>query len=443
MARTLLISVAVVLALMAPATALAAPTTLGQPFNDDVIVNQSGKGFDEGEAPMDSSTTLLTQSAASLLEGCADDPQGLPDDGHFPSIVGRPSITLITHNYEPGPNADQLVADGASVSGQLDTAAPFQELQLIATAADGHVDIDVDITYEDGSTERVGRRVSDWLGEPAPGDYTLIDGLDRANLNSSPYTCVDTDSAAIFGLRVPVDPRRAFKSVTITRTAGASGASRLTIFRVLLLPPQPLKVNVEGAGTGDVTRSVAGLPLCGPACEVHPESTAVTLTAQPGPGSSLAGWSAEPPCSTTFELSCVMNMDGPKTTTVYFAPPPEQGDAPGGDAPGGGDGPGGPGGPDARRLQFGELVDAPGARRCIGKRLRVGVRKIKGEQIRSAKLTIGKRSRTLRGRALSRAAYLSKLPKKAFTLRVVVTTADGDRFASSRRYKRCAAKRRA
>lgn len=70
-------------------------------------------------------------------------------------------------------------------------------------------------------------------------------------------------------------------------------------------PSHTVTVHKAGSGTGTVTSSPAGI-ACGAQCSASfEEKTTVTLTAQPDPGSTFAGWSAGG-CSGTG--SCVLTI---------------------------------------------------------------------------------------------------------------------------------------
>jgi hypothetical protein len=75
----------------------------------------------------------------------------------------------------------------------------------------------------------------------------------------------------------------------------------------------PLTVQVGGQGT--VTSAPAGIACPGDCEESFPDGTAVTLTATPAAGSSLATWAGN--CSGT-EPTCVLDMTGSRAATAIF-----------------------------------------------------------------------------------------------------------------------------
>jgi List-Bact-rpt repeat protein len=78
------------------------------------------------------------------------------------------------------------------------------------------------------------------------------------------------------------------------------------------LPPYKLSVSVTGNGT-----VVSGNLDCGSICsQLYPQGTQVQLTALPGPGSTLSGWSG---CDTINGDLCTVTMSGPRNVTATFA----------------------------------------------------------------------------------------------------------------------------
>ena len=76
-----------------------------------------------------------------------------------------------------------------------------------------------------------------------------------------------------------------------------------------------LSVNKDGAGTGTVTSSPAGID-CGVDCgEPYASGTVVTLTATPAVGSTFSGWSGD--CSGTG--TCVVTMNASRSVTATFS----------------------------------------------------------------------------------------------------------------------------
>ena len=83
-------------------------------------------------------------------------------------------------------------------------------------------------------------------------------------------------------------------------------------------PPNQHTLSVSKTGDGSVASAPPGI-ACGATCSaVFDEGTAVALTAVPDPGWSFAGW--EGACSGAG--ACVVSMDGARSVTAHFNPPP-------------------------------------------------------------------------------------------------------------------------
>jgi DNA-binding beta-propeller fold protein YncE len=87
------------------------------------------------------------------------------------------------------------------------------------------------------------------------------------------------------------------------------------------IPPQPLTVTRSGGGGGGTVSSLPAGIDCGVACAGQfDEASEVTLTATPGPGSVLAGWSG---CdSQPAPGKCRVTMNGARLVDAAFAPAP-------------------------------------------------------------------------------------------------------------------------
>jgi hypothetical protein len=94
-----------------------------------------------------------------------------------------------------------------------------------------------------------------------------------------------------------------------------SAAARLAVNAGNVLGRHTLTVSKEGAGSGTVTSTPAGIS-CGATCAFnYTNGTAVTLTATPSSGSSFAGWSGAG-CSGTS--SCTVTMNAAQTVIASF-----------------------------------------------------------------------------------------------------------------------------
>jgi hypothetical protein len=291
--------------------------------------------------------------------------------------------------------------------------------------------------------------VGDWLGSTSGAAYVLAGGLDRMLLAGKKPSCVDSGDAALIGVRFPVDPARHLTSVTFVRGDGEDGDEMLTLFHAMLLPPQPLTVLTDGAGHGTVSRSDPGVP-CGAGCSSHPESARVKLTANPDADSFFVGFTAG--CASVDGATCTVDVDAAKTITAYFGGGPAAREPAGGGLAGdtpppasgpiGGDGPALlPAAPVLKTVRLGALVSLSTRGRCA-RRPRLALRlKPRDTRVLEVTAAVRPRSRKITGAALARAVVLRRIPRRAFTLRLVVRTGKAT-YAAKRRFRGCGPLRR-
>jgi len=102
------------------------------------------------------------------------------------------------------------------------------------------------------------------------------------------------------------------------RVVATSGGGTATCARTIVVLGRSvgLLVNLAGGGTGTV--SGEGIACPGDCGEEYEPGMSVTLSAQPTGGSTFAGWSGD--CTGTG--TCTVTMDGDRTVTATFNPPP-------------------------------------------------------------------------------------------------------------------------
>jgi Ca2+-binding RTX toxin-like protein len=100
--------------------------------------------------------------------------------------------------------------------------------------------------------------------------------------------------------------------------------------------------------------------------------------------------------------------------------------------------------PLARLPAFTRIATLPSARRCVSRRsFRIRLRQPSGPRVVSATVTVnGRRVQVVRGARLTVPVNLRGLPRGRFTVRIVLTLADGRKVSGSRRYRTCAPRRR-
>jgi hypothetical protein len=93
-----------------------------------------------------------------------------------------------------------------------------------------------------------------------------------------------------------------------------------------------------------------------------------------------------------------------------------------------------------------QALGLPAARTCVSRRnFTIRVREPRGVRLRSARVTVGRRTVNAvrrRGRLVA-TVDLRGLPRGRFTVRIVATTVSRRTLTGTRRYRTCAPKRRA
>jgi hypothetical protein len=95
-------------------------------------------------------------------------------------------------------------------------------------------------------------------------------------------------------------------------------------------------------------------------------------------------------------------------------------------------------GPPTPGVRAATIVKLPAARRCRASRtMRLRVLPSADAKVAAVKWSVGKRSRTTRGAKLNSPIVIRRLPRGAYTLKVVVTLANGNKLTEHRRYRTC------
>jgi hypothetical protein len=98
----------------------------------------------------------------------------------------------------------------------------------------------------------------------------------------------------------------------------------------------------------------------------------------------------------------------------------------------------GPPPPKAATLRAGDIVRLPSARHCRRSRtMRLRVLPSADGKVSAVTVTVGKRRRRVTGTKLASPIVIRHLPRGAYTVRVVVTLANGTRLLEHRRYRTC------
>jgi hypothetical protein len=303
----------------------------------------SGNNFEE------EFTNVLSSGAtdADLQLSMSDSPDPVPLDGTF-------KLTFTVHNassagvegvyidYTP-PSAVSVVGNPCDHVVESETLHCF--IGHINAGATGTFKIDLQPNQEgvvsddasatsntnsDPSAENNGDSEDTTVGPPAHPPRTLTvtkaGGLGRVTSSPAGIDCGSTCSDSFADGTV----------VTLTATPASGGAfsgwggacaaatgNKCTLtmnaaksVSATFVPPRTLKVTRSGNGTGTVTSSPAGID-CGSHCtKSFPKGTAVTLTANPGAGSSFAGWGDD--CLSATENTCTLTLDTAKSAVAVF-----------------------------------------------------------------------------------------------------------------------------
>jgi hypothetical protein len=144
-------------------------------LNDTILNNGAGE-FDPTQESIDQSTMMLiTQSAAQALDPSG---VGLPDDAFFGVNTQHPDVQLHWRNDDNGVNS-RFLRKGESFTFSVPMTT-YTEVQVYGLATEGGALVDFVLTYSDGTTDTRNVKFIDWFNDPpAPGQFFLIDGLDR------------------------------------------------------------------------------------------------------------------------------------------------------------------------------------------------------------------------------------------------------------------------
>ncbi len=183
-------------------------------FNKDVIVNGTTVGnVDTTQKSVDiSDTAFITQGAASVLDNCTSDPDGLQNRGRFAENNDHPFVDLGYDNASNGRNARRSPeADSYRVPVPR---YRYRAMHVFATSGDGDATMRVKLNFVEGPSIQENFVVPDWYGVAGDG-YFLVDDRDRAHPNGS--ECYDDNNPAMFGFRINSDTDRKLKNVKIVR----------------------------------------------------------------------------------------------------------------------------------------------------------------------------------------------------------------------------------
>jgi hypothetical protein len=211
-----------------------------------VVAGAGGATNTTGVVAIDSANfVLMTQSFANQFATDAAVLTGLPDNAFFPADSHHRDVQLGWN--QAGPNAIQLKQTG-SFTVSLPAQA-YDELQIFATSTGGGSQIQVTLTYADGSTETRSIAIADWAQSAAPGTFALVSGMARYNIAS--MSVDPRHDLSIWGADLAPDPSKALASFAVNLVSGGW----LNFFGA---------TGCSGAGCGAACAN--GSHFCGGAC---------------------------------------------------------------------------------------------------------------------------------------------------------------------------------
>jgi hypothetical protein len=208
------------------------------------------------------------------------------------------------------------------------TPAPHSGTNLIETLSSPS-GTPIVMTFSPVNTDHVKVWVG-WGGCGASANHQVSATLRGMDANGAQLTSAsasfNVDANALAPVQTPVEINTATPVIHTAELSIDPSAAALCFGNTLnaddvefARPTRTLTVTQAGGGTGAVSGSPAGID-CGSTCSGSFDfGTAVTLTASATSGSSFSGWGGA--CSGSA-LTCSVTMDGDKTVSASFAPPP-------------------------------------------------------------------------------------------------------------------------
>jgi len=199
-------------------------------FNADVVIN----GTDTTNTGLDGAgTAYYTQSAyeAACYPDPDPDPQGLADDGYYPSNAFHPNIQLGFSEDNDGDNA--YVGQGInSNTGFIDIPdASYSSIHIIAVSTEGNTPVTLTFRYSDNSEVTTGSQsIQDWANDITETSslYYIDSGMDRSHDNAS--GCEDLDKFKIFGVKYTANPAKVMTAFRVNYDASGDARRRFVLF---------------------------------------------------------------------------------------------------------------------------------------------------------------------------------------------------------------------
>ena len=188
-------------------------------------------------------------------------------------------------------------------AGDIDVASDIDLTPLTATNSVG-TSHEVTASVSDDSGPIVGTTVT----------FTVINGPHSATTGSDTTDSAGEATFTYVGTTAGSDTIKA----TFVDAEDRTQTSNLVTKTWEPTPTFDLDVTLAGDGSGSVSSDPAGIDCPDDCAETYADGTLVTLSADPGVGSTFAGWTGD--C--TGSDSCVLTMDAARGVTATFDPPP-------------------------------------------------------------------------------------------------------------------------
>jgi hypothetical protein len=167
------------------------------------------------DANIDGAGGLCTLSAAKILGGSTD--HVIPDNAVYPANDKHPEVVLAYANDDGKKKFARRHAQGEDSFDLTIPEGNYAKLLLLVTSGQGASDIDVTLTYKDGTTENKPFTVPDWwpdLKPPVDAYCTYV----VFNMSKwTPHGIIGSELSHhnIFGLNISPNPDKSLVKVTV------------------------------------------------------------------------------------------------------------------------------------------------------------------------------------------------------------------------------------
>ncbi|HVV70426.1 MAG TPA: hypothetical protein VG733_14190 [Chthoniobacteraceae bacterium] len=178
----------------------------------DTVVNGKVVPMDNN---IDGAGGLATVSAAKLLGGSPE--HAIPDDAVYPANDKHPEVVLAYANDDGKKFFARRHAQGEDSFDLTIPEGNYAKLFLLVTSGQGASDIDVTLTYKDGTTENKPFTVPDWWPDlkPPVDAYCTYVVFNMSKWTPKGIIGSELSHHNIFGLNIGPNPDKALVKVTV------------------------------------------------------------------------------------------------------------------------------------------------------------------------------------------------------------------------------------